>query len=720
MQTLRRIFASLGGPSCLALSSLLIWIPLMGRSAHAQTSTPQPGEEIEVLASAAPVIPQQVRYSGKLANRAGQTVDAVFRIYAVQQDGEPLWTETQRIPVGEDGSYSVLLGSTDPSGLPQAVFAAGVARWLGVSVERAPELDRVLLASVPYAMKAGDAETVGGLPAARFVTQEQIAAISKTFAAQAAQANVTNTTLLGSGTTNYVPLWTSSSTLGNSAMYQNGTRLGIGTTSPGSPLQVSTPYAAVTSNSANDIKEFAVSTSALPIASGVTDSGYRMGQLISNYTTDPNFLGTLAAQYGQFVQVGTNTGSGSGTITKSYGIYIDNLALGSAKITNSYGLFQYGSAATNYFGGKLGIGTTAPAATLEVNGTAKFDGNITFASTQTFPIKGTGGGTITGITTSSPLTGSGTSGSVALGLNQSALVTNITPSLESTFDSRYALLSGGDTFSSYVEANQTSGPNYAAVLGLGSNGSVGTFGDSDSGYGVEGETNGGTGVYGTTNNGYGVQGTADGGTGVQGTSNSGYGVYGSSPNNYAVVGITTSGNAVYGQVSTAPQAGIVGRQLDSSGNWGIYAFGNIGASGTKSSVVPVANGTRRVALYAVESPGVWFEDYGSGQLVSGVAEVTIDPAYAQTVNTSTEYHVFVTPDGDCEGLYVTARTATGFEVRELHQGASNVAFDYRIIALRRGYETTRLADVTNATPRLSDVTPPLAHAGSAAGTATAK
>jgi hypothetical protein len=33
-----------------------------------------------------------------------------------------------------------------------------------------------------------------------------------------------------------------------------------------------------------------------------------------------------------------------------------------------------------------------------------------------------------------------------------------------------------------------------------------------------------------------------------------------------------------------------------------------------------------------------------------------------------EYHVFLTPDGDCEGLYVIARTATGFEVRELRHG----------------------------------------------------
>jgi hypothetical protein len=35
--------------------------------------------------------------------------------------------------------------------------------------------------------------------------------------------------------------------------------------------------------------------------------------------------------------------------------------------------------------GNVGIGTTAPSALLEVNGSAKFDGLVTFASGQTFP-----------------------------------------------------------------------------------------------------------------------------------------------------------------------------------------------------------------------------------------------------------------------------------------------------------------------------------------------
>jgi hypothetical protein len=52
-------------------------------------------------------------------------------------------------------------------------------------------------------------------------------------AAQPAPAQVT-----GSGTTNYTPVWKSGSSIGNSIMYQNSLRVGIGTTSPSWELDV--------------------------------------------------------------------------------------------------------------------------------------------------------------------------------------------------------------------------------------------------------------------------------------------------------------------------------------------------------------------------------------------------------------------------------------------------------------------------------------------------
>ena len=67
---------------------------------------------------------------------------------------------------------------------------------------------------------------------------------------------------------------------------------------------------------------------------------------------------------------------------------------------------------------------------------------------------------------------------------------------------------------------------------------------------------------------------------------------------------------------------------------------------------------------------------------------------SETVTTDASYHVFLTPNGDCEGLYVTQKGAASFEVHELKGGKSNVQFDYRIVAHRKGFEAARLPDLT--------------------------
>ena len=130
--------------------------------------------------------------------------------------------------------------------------------------------------------------------------------------------------------------------------------------------------------------------------------------------------------------------------------------------------------------------------------------------------------------------------------------------------------------------------------------------------------------------------------------------------------------------------------------------GNLGVSGSKGAMTKLSDG-RSVLVCAVEAPENWFEDFGSGELKNGVAWVPLDKTFAETVNPELEYHVFVTPGGDCRGLYVAKRTPNGFEVRELGQGRSSTGFDYRIVARRRGFEKQRFAEapeppVTKAKP----------------------
>ena len=111
------------------------------------------------------MIPRLIRFSGAVSNADGSprtgVVGITFALYQDQEGGAPLWQEVQNVQLDQSGHYSVLLGSTKSQGLPADLFTSNEARWLGVEVEQEAEQARILLVSVPYALKAGDAETLG-------------------------------------------------------------------------------------------------------------------------------------------------------------------------------------------------------------------------------------------------------------------------------------------------------------------------------------------------------------------------------------------------------------------------------------------------------------------------------------------------------------------------------------------------------------------------------
>lgn len=111
------------------------------------------------------VVPTLASYSGVLTDLTGKpstsVVGVTFSLYKDADGGAPLWMEVQNIRPDKNGRYTLTLGSTTNEGLPTSLFASGEARWLGVQPEGQAEQPRVLLLSVPYALKAADAETVG-------------------------------------------------------------------------------------------------------------------------------------------------------------------------------------------------------------------------------------------------------------------------------------------------------------------------------------------------------------------------------------------------------------------------------------------------------------------------------------------------------------------------------------------------------------------------------
>ncbi len=654
-------------------------------------------------------VPRLVRFSGVIKDAAGMVpsgdVTLTFSLYEQENGGSPLWSETQTVQLSKDGRYNVLLGSASADGLPRDLFMMNRARWVAVQpgIAGMNELPRVLLVGVPYAIKAADAETLGGLPASAFL-------LANTATASIAAPSVTSTststpslpasTVTGTGTTNYIPIWTGTSTLANSALFQTGTgttaKVGIGTTTPATTLDV---------KGGSTVR----GTLALPSTGTATATAGKTSEPVTFTASAFNSTSKSATNetfQWQSEPAGNDTASPSGTLNLLFGS-------GSSK-TAETGL----SIASN--------------------------GQITFAAGQTFP-------TSEVVTTLNSLTGN-----VSLAAGSNVTITpngnTLTIASSSSTVTHDATLTGSGTTSSPLgiaipmSLSGTSGN--AIVQGVNASGD-GVVGTSSAGDGVNGNSSvaNKSGVYGanSANGGYGVFGrnTNDGSTGylgrvafgAGGTSASPAGgtagVYGISqvPASIGTVdaaGVWGDSFAGDGMVATSSQNnGIVAITADSANQFNVGAFldnqnnnpgdvvmqtfgetvggactittaGALACSGPNSAIVQVDNGTRKVALYAMESPQNWFEDFGSGQLASGSATITLESLFAQTVNTGVNYHVYLTPNGDCKGLYVTAKTPTSFEVHELGKGTSNVTFDYRIVAKRKGYEQIRMADNTRA------------------------
>src|SRR4030095_2228050 len=98
--------------------------------------------------------------------------------------------------------------------------------------------------------------------------------------------------------------------------------------------------------------------------------------------------------------------------------------------------------------------------------------------------------------------------------------------------------------------------------------------------------------------------------------------------------------------------------------------GDFSVFGSKNAAVPHPDGSHRL-LYCMESPESWFEDFGEASLRQGRAIVRLPADFAPLVHTK-GYHIFLTPYGECGGLYVSTRTRTQFEVRELGGGRTSI------------------------------------------------
>jgi len=518
------------------------------------------------------VVPTLVNFSGTLTDAnnkpVASTAGVTFYLYNAQEGGSPLWMETQNVQPDKNGHYTVTLGSTTSQGLPTTLFASGEARWLGVQPQGQPEQARVMLLAVPYALKAGDAQTLGGLPASAFLVAPSVSGTAAANAAGVVAVAGVNSisgpgqakpNLGGSGTQDYLPIWTDSSgDLGNSVLYQVGSgataKIGLNLKSPLASLDVN----------GTELVRGVLETATLGNASAT--KGFNSNPFVFEASSFNSGTAKAATQNFQWQAepAGNNSTNPGATLNLLFFQNTNKPVETGLLITNS-GAIQ----------------TTNPGQSITATLTAN-----------------------TGLTGAISGNASATGNGSAIGVQGN-----------SAANTGYGVYGTGTYTGVYGQAGTY------GILGN-SSGGIGTYGGSVFSDGIQGGSTYGNGVHGigSTN---GVLGTSSAGTGVNGvsTASSGIGVYGTAGSNgYGVFGNggaigvfgsnSTAGWGVYGSATSSGVAGVGGVWQGPSG----LGLGVAGVWGDSNGYAPGVMGT------SDSYPGV----YGESSQADGVDGVTDD------------------------------------------------------------------------------------------------
>jgi hypothetical protein len=481
-------------------------------------------------------------------------------------------------------------------------------------------------------------------------------------AATFSQAGVANakpfSPVTGSGKKNFIPIWTGSTTLESSALFQIGGNVGLGTTTPGAKLDV-------------------VAGSGANVGGGINARG-------SSYGLSGSAMAGSGYTVGVYGQNASNSGAGvNGTATATSG-YTSGVYGQSSSITG-VGVAGFSTATYGQAGGVygqsvnwVGVGGMATAA----SGSPAYGVWGDSLSTSGVGVAGyadaTSGGTSGVYGNSASVNGNGVSGYATA----TSGITN------GVYGQSFSTQGAGVNGNASATSGYTSGVfgSSASSSGSGVNGAAtatsgytnGVYGStaSDTGNGVSGNasnpaaTGNANGVYGSTNStgfGAGVHGQANATTGpafgVFGGANSpnGVAVFGDSSATYGnpvgVVGFIESPNGVAGQFVAHAGAGLVLQGLsgssftqvftvDAGGNG--YFAGNLKVTGnlTKGSGSfkidhPLDPANKFLSHSFVESPDMM--DVYNGNATTdnrGRAIVTL-PDYFQALNTDFRYQLTV-------------------------------------------------------------------------------
>ena len=510
---------------CCLLVTLIVF-PLLAAAQMANSKAAAP--------SAAADVPRLVKFSGTATDETGKpfsgVVGVTFSLYKEQQGGAPLWVETQNVQADANGHYTAMLGANTSNGVPVEIFASGDAQWLGVQIHSQPEKARVLLVSVPYALKAHEAETLSGRSISDFVLLNKTASAARSAGNTSFRSNGANDpSLAPNGPTNFVG--------SNATQIVGVTQKGSGTGLAATATTHAAVAGTITGKSNTAVYGLASNTSKGSNAAGVTGvANTEKGPGVQGVTSSPNGFGVQGVNK-------ASTGFAPGVS-------------GSTQSASGVGVFGYNNA-TSGSGNGVNGGSASPSG-IGVQGYVVAPGGIGVLGNNNATSGGATG--VLGVSASPSGTGisgnaTATTGSAEGVYGQSSAPNGVGVNGVSTSTTGNGIGVTGSSLGTGVFGYTTTTTGSAS-------GVLGTTG-STSGNGVSGNA---TATTGNANGVYG-QSSSPNGTGVVGEAAStggGYGVFGGTS---ATTGFTVG---VFGQSASSAGVGVLGKTVTAGGTSGLF------------------------------------------------------------------------------------------------------------------------------------------------------
>lgn len=587
-----------------------------------------------------PDVPQVFRYAYTVPEsqrvNSGASLDATVRIYSNDLGGSPIWLERFRLVPDTNWRLSIYLGSTT-GGLPPSIFQANAARWISVQIEAYEESPRAALISVPYALKARDADTLGGLPASAYLVNLTRLGTAGDNNSRTTTTGTTTYQYLTPGALNLVPKYINSTDLGGSQITDTGLGVGIGNTNPQEMLDVQgrTLLRSTSRGPAglwlgtNDASSAFIGLSANDPASS----------LVFSHGGFPRLTLTQAGQVGIGVDAPTSALHVKGDIKLSSGalFFPDGTSLSTAPVIG------VGSTAITAGDSSIIIGTSNAATTVAV-------ADLGVTSTKIADFSVTTAKIADGSVTAAKLAPGAITASGFAGLGQNNFTGEQTVQINNSIThgiNSYNSSASGPSVAMFGETSSTTGLAIEAHAAATTGKAVALHASTESttGYGTYSVANA------TTGNNYGVYGVSrsNGGTGVMGdalaTSGTTYGVYGqTAAGNYSagVYGISSNANTtdtsygVYGKANGIYGIGVIGKATNSAISNGapIGVLGStISPLGVGGQFINQAN-TGNVIVAQNLNGNVWRVDISGNEYMAGTVH-TGGADFAESVEPAT-------------------------------------------------------------------------------------